>query len=461
MIEPAVVILFNFTCVAHFNFFNSNHQILNITQTLTDSLRSSLLLKEEFSGEAIILAGGFGTRLRSTVDNLPKCMAPVAGHPFLYYVINHLRMQGIQKIIFSLGYMHEVIEEWLAKEYATIDYEICIEDEPLGTGGAIQLALQKASSENIFVANGDTLFRFNASQLLQIHQHNNAACTLALKPMKKFDRYGVVEINENNIITSFKEKQQYTAGLINAGFYLINKKQFLEKNLPQKFSFEKDYLEKFVIEKKFAGIAQDEYFIDIGIPKDYKKAQQELAHIQLDFSKVDNTWTLLLDRDGVINHDKIGSYIFNADEFVFTDGAPALFKKLTEKFKRIFVITNQRGVGRGLMTEKDLLDIHKKMKHEIELVGGKIENIYYTTDTDSKSFFRKPNPGMALQLLHDYPDIDLRRTIMVGNNISDMKFGRKAGTFTVFLSTTIKDVTLPHPYIDFVYNELKDFVGEL
>src|SRR5258708_23714306 len=105
--------------------------------------------------EAIILAGGLGTRLRDTVPDLPKCMATVAGRPFLFYVINYLRSQGVEKFIFSLGYMHEAIEEYLKDQFSTLNYQCSIEDEPLGTGGAIQLALSKANSKQVIIANGD------------------------------------------------------------------------------------------------------------------------------------------------------------------------------------------------------------------------------------------------------------------------------------------------------------------
>ena len=111
--------------------------------------------------QAIILAGGLGTRLRSVVSDLPKCMAPVAGRPFLFYVINYLRSQGIEKFIFSLGYKHEVIEEYLKDQFSTLQYECSIEEEPLGTGGAIQLACKLATKKNVIIANGDTLFKIN------------------------------------------------------------------------------------------------------------------------------------------------------------------------------------------------------------------------------------------------------------------------------------------------------------
>src|SRR4026208_2003950 len=109
--------------------------------------------------EAIILAGGLGTRLRDKVPDLPKCMAPVAGRPFLFYVINYLRSQGIEKFIFSIGYKYEIIEEYLNSQFPTLNYECSVEAEPLGTGGAIQLALNKTTEQDLLIVNGDTLFR--------------------------------------------------------------------------------------------------------------------------------------------------------------------------------------------------------------------------------------------------------------------------------------------------------------
>jgi len=226
--------------------------------------------------QAIILAGGLGTRLRSAVADLPKCMAPVAGKPFLQYVINYLQEQGIDSFIFSLGYMHEVIENFLLQHYPLLNYQLSIEEEPLGTGGAIQLALSKTGSGNVLVLNGDTLFRINTTKLLSFHEQNGAACTLALKPMHDFDRYGVVEINKDGFVQSFNEKQFYKSGLINGGVYALNVAEFLSLQLHGKFSFEKDYLEKYYATQRMMGLVQDEYFIDIGIPEDLEQAGVDL-----------------------------------------------------------------------------------------------------------------------------------------------------------------------------------------
>ena len=227
--------------------------------------------------EAIILAGGLGTRLRSVVANLPKCMAPVNGKPFLAYVIQYLQQQGIERFIFSLGYLSEPIIDFLIKEFPLLNFTTSLEDEPLGTGGAIKQALTFAEGENIFVTNGDTLFKIDVNEVAAIHNENDADCTLSLKPMNNFDRYGVVVTDELGKITSFKEKQFYESGLINGGVYMLNKKSFLGEDLPQKFSFEKDYLEKYFTTRKMYGIEQQQYFIDIGIPDDYAKAQIELS----------------------------------------------------------------------------------------------------------------------------------------------------------------------------------------
>ena len=230
--------------------------------------------------EAIILAGGLGTRLRSVISDTPKCMAPVAGKPFLHYVISFLQKNRIENFIFSVGYMHEAIEIYLQSNYPELKYSISLEEEPLGTGGAIKLACSKALGKDVIVANGDTIFKINCDSLSQFHKEKNAACTLSLKPMVNFDRYGVVELNEDSSVRSFKEKQWYQSGLINGGVYALNVEKFLEESLPEKFSFESDYLEKNIFSvnqnPKLYGIIQNEYFIDIGIPEDYERAQEEL-----------------------------------------------------------------------------------------------------------------------------------------------------------------------------------------
>ena len=225
--------------------------------------------------EAIILAGGLGTRLRTVVPDLPKCMAPVAGKPFLYYVVSYFQNQGIEKFILSLGYKHEIIEEYIQAAFRNIDFKFSVEQEPLGTGGAIKLACTLVSEKTVLALNGDTFFKIDLNKLSPFHNMCGADCTLSLKPMRNFERYGAVGINKDYSIESFQEKRYYDEGLINGGVYALNTGKFRQENLPQKFSFEKDYLEALYRQRRMYGLIQDEYFIDIGIPDDFERAQIE------------------------------------------------------------------------------------------------------------------------------------------------------------------------------------------
>lgn len=226
--------------------------------------------------EAILLAGGLGTRLRSAVPELPKCMAPVHGKPFLAYVVRYLQQQGIRRFIFALGYKHNDFDVFLRSFFKEDQYTVSIEEEPLGTGGAIRLACDKALSENVLVTNGDTIFEADVPALSDFHYRHQAACTLALKPMTNFSRYGAVELDRDGVIQQFREKQQCSEGLINGGVYALSVAKFKAHDLPEKFSFEKEFLEKYTAEQTFYGLPQDGYFIDIGIPEDYEKAKREL-----------------------------------------------------------------------------------------------------------------------------------------------------------------------------------------
>ena len=226
--------------------------------------------------EAIILAGGLGTRLRSAVPDLPKCMAPINGVPFISYLIDNLINEGVTNFIFSLGYKSELFISLLEEKLPMKNYLIVIEDEPLGTGGAIKLACKKAKDENVIALNGDSLFKVILKELMQFHLEKKSRCTLALKPMQNFERYGSVEIDAVQKINSFKEKQFITKGCINGGVYAIEVASFLQKSLEDKFSMEQDYLEKYSGEGNFYGFVHEGYFIDIGIPEDFVRAQIEL-----------------------------------------------------------------------------------------------------------------------------------------------------------------------------------------
>lgn len=181
----------------------------------------------------------------------------------------------------------------------------------------------------------------------------------------------------------------------------------------------------------------------------------------LDLRQIDNNWTLFLDRDGVINIEKYQDYVYNYDEFHFYEGVLEALHILATRFDHIVITTNQKGIGKGLMTDADLQAIHDRMVQDIAAAGGRIDKIYYCSSIDNNHSHRKPQPGMAFEAVKDMPAIDLRRSLIVGNNLSDMEFGRNAGMHTVFVQTTHPDVPLPNALIDLAVLDLPAFAKAL
>jgi D-glycero-alpha-D-manno-heptose 1-phosphate guanylyltransferase len=221
--------------------------------------------------DAIILAGGKGTRLREIIPDLPKPMAPVNGKPFLFYVLNWLKDYRVEKIILSTGYRSESIIDYFGESFCGIPLEYVVEQKPLGTGGAISFAMKKSFGDDVLVLNGDTWFPVPLDRFFLFHTGGQNKFSLALKPMKDFSRYGNVECKEDTIIR-FNEKKLCKDGLINGGIYVINRTFFGSLHLPEIFSVEAEVFEKYAGSALVKCMIFDEPFIDIGIPEDYRKA---------------------------------------------------------------------------------------------------------------------------------------------------------------------------------------------
>jgi D-glycero-alpha-D-manno-heptose 1-phosphate guanylyltransferase len=225
--------------------------------------------------EAIILAGGMGTRLREVIADIPKPMAPVNNKPFLFYIFNWIKDYQVEKAILSVGKGAEKVMDYLHNSFNNIPVEYAIETKSLGTGGAVRFALQKAKGEDILILNGDTYFPIDLNEFFQFHTENKNLFSVALKPMKNFSRYGSVEIFNNNILR-FNEKKFCSDGLINGGIYLANKKFIESRQLPEVFSLEQEILEKEAGSSTLKCMKFDDMFIDIGIPEDYRRAESIL-----------------------------------------------------------------------------------------------------------------------------------------------------------------------------------------
>jgi D-glycero-alpha-D-manno-heptose 1-phosphate guanylyltransferase len=226
--------------------------------------------------EAVILAGGFGTRLRGVVNDIPKPMAPIAGTPFMSFILDNLSDYGVERVILSVGYKYETVQSYFKDMYRHIDILYSVESSPLGTGGAVKKALSLVENDTVLIVNGDTYLDIDLDLFYAFHDSNGSDLTMVLKPMSDYDRYGSVYIDNGYRIVGFEEKRSKSNGLINTGVYLLDKNSFGKIALPDVFSFESDFLEKFYPTLKFYGLPMDVYFVDIGIPEDYRKAEQDL-----------------------------------------------------------------------------------------------------------------------------------------------------------------------------------------
>jgi D-glycero-alpha-D-manno-heptose 1-phosphate guanylyltransferase len=224
---------------------------------------------------AIILAGGMGTRLRETVPELPKPMAPVNGKPFIQYQFDYWIKQGITQFVISVGYKKEVIMDYFGKSYRNTQLIYAVEEEPLGTGGGLLLASQQINSEMFLVLNGDTFFEVDLNTLQKYHAAKASDWTFSLFRSNENGRYKRLEVNAHGEINSLKSRTGQIGELANGGVYLVNPK-ILEKipnRIGQKLSLEDELLpELLAAGSKFTGIEFSGAFIDIGIPKDYLRA---------------------------------------------------------------------------------------------------------------------------------------------------------------------------------------------
>ena len=391
--------------------------------------------------EVVILAGGLGTRLRSVVSEVPKCMAPVAGRPFLWYLLEQLRHYPVSRVILSVGYLRDAVIDWVDEHRAGYPWEFrfAVEEQPLGTGGGVRLAAAQAEGPEVVVLNGDTFFDADLCELLRVRREAGAPIALSLKQMYDFDRYGTVEIDENGKVLSFREKAPCAEGLINGGVSAVDLSSGVLEGHGDRFSFEKDVLEPQCAAGGLCGVRQDGFFIDIGIPADYERACSEPWLLQHRASFADSVRllqgfdTLLLDRDGVLNRMLPGDYVKTYDEFEWLPGAREALAEAAEKFPRIYIVTNQRGVGRGVMTYEALQQVHASMLADIEAAGGRIDGIYVCTAVSEEDPRRKPNPGMWEDIVREHPEVTPGRTVLIGDALSDMQFAANCGIHGVLV----------------------------
>lgn len=413
--------------------------------------------------QAVILAGGYGTRLANTVKDKQKVMASVGGRPFCEYILSQLKSHGITKVVFAVSYKYEQIKDFFGDCYDGIQIVYSVEETPLGTGGAIKQAANYTDGDEFAVINGDTFFDVDLNKMYAFFKERKADIVLSAKKMPDCARYSTLDIADDGKINRFKEKSPCQNGYINGGIYIINKKVFSDIKKTS-FSFEKE-----ILEKKTSGLyayKSDGFFIDMGIPDDYFKAN---ISVPLRFGH-NRFKAAFLDRDGVICKEK--HHLYKTEDFEFTDGCPEALEKLREKGYLLIVITNQAGVAKGLYTEEDVDKLHTHMLNLLKDITH-IEKIYYCPyhkdavvekyGIDSPD--RKPNDGMIQRAVKDFAKngiyIDLKKSILAGDKLSDIMCGKKAGIGKNILLRSGHAIDENSPMPDAVFDTLAQAVDKL
>ncbi|MCR4917704.1 MAG: HAD-IIIA family hydrolase [Alphaproteobacteria bacterium] len=382
----------------------------------------------------VILAGGFGTRLQSVVRDVPKPMADINGTPFLELLMRELCFLDPERFVLCVSYLKDCIKNHFGDNFLGIPVVYSEENEPLGTGGAIKQAFNLFKIDDALVLNGDSYISANYAKFLQKSQNEKLA--IMLKQVDNANRYGRVEVVDNRIVAFCEKQPIIQPGLINAGIYKVNKSLFTN-DLPQKFSFEKDVLEPTIPNLRPKYMVADDYFIDIGLPESYAAAQRELKSVI--FGNATNL-ALFLDRDGVINKD-IG-YLHTIKDCKFNPWIFGICKVFKQRGYKLIVVTNQAGIAKGKYTEQDYKILTEYIHSEFRKQDCEITAEYhcpYHIDGfppyNRNSFYRKPNPGMILRAAKDH-NIDLSKSILIGDSETDIMAGARAGIKTMFQITS-------------------------
>ncbi len=380
--------------------------------------------------EAVVLAGGFGTRLKGCIDDIPKPLAPIDGKPFLCFLLDYLYANGVHRAVISTGYLAEKVEEAIGNRYRGMTIEYSVEDTPLGTGGGIKKALKMCKCDDVVVCNGDSFFDVNLFEMKKFHEKSGCDVTLAAKLIENAHRSGLLEFH-NGRLCGFTENGIAPSGYINGGVYFM-KRALLESITEDKFSFEKEILASG--EYDIGAFESNGYFIDIGVPESYALAQKEKDKLISSRKR----YAAFIDRDGTINKDTVHTY--RKEDFDFLPNADKAIAVLKEKGYLVTVVTNQAGVAKGLYGEEDVHILHNHVDNLLSKKYSVVPDGYYYCPHHTEAVVdeyrldcpcRKPNPGLILRAVEDFEEtgihIDLENSFTIGNRISDVLAGKNAG----------------------------------
>lgn len=371
--------------------------------------------------EAVVLAGGFGTRLAHVVPDVCKPMAPVAGEPFLRRVLDLLDAAGFARVVIADGYRREQIESYFMGSYRGLEIDYSPEDAPLLTGGAVKSALEMCTLPEVFVLNGDTWLDVDFGAMERtLSSHPEAACCIAAKSLVGFDRYGTIDIDEGGVIRRFKEKAPCEKGFINGGTYLIRRDAL--RGGPETFSLESDWFERVVGKGLLVACEAEGGFIDIGVPEDYERAQEMFA------GEGKTCKLALFDRDGTINVDT--GHMYRIEDCELIESTVELMQRYSDDLSwRIAVVTNQAGIAKGIYSIVDMRRLHRQMAHMLHERGVEVDAWYFCPhhpDFTGECDCRKPKAGMLLRAMRDFRAVP-SECVMYGDSDKDEMAASAAG----------------------------------
>lgn len=405
--------------------------------------------------QAVILAGGLGTRLKPITDKIPKPMIEFHNKPFLEYIIEMLKENGVEEVVLLLGYLPDPIVKYFGdgKKFGIkIKYSIgTVEDK---TGTRIRNA-KELLDDHFMLMYCDNYLPFNLKQYVDFHNKQKTQATVMVYTNKDGFTKNNILVNGNGFVVKYdKTRKDTNLSGVEIGFFILDKEKIFGMMPDDNFSFEKVIIPPLVIGHSLSAYLTDHRYYSIGNLERLKITERFFKPKKVVF----------LDRDGVINKKAPkADYVKKWDEFGFIPGAIEGMKYLSQNGYQIYIITNQAGIARGMMTQEDLADIHKNLKEELSKHGIKIEAIYYCPHGwDEGCDCRKPKPGMFYQAAREH-DIDLTKTIFVGDDERDKIAGDAAGLKTILVdpNESLLEVVKTIPDFDQKTVSYKDMMDKL